>query len=426
MSTLTLPLVASWDPTALDAAARRLGDAGDVVEAQARAGCAAVEQAASAEAGWWAQAAAARAAEELTTGRRLADALDTARGVLVTGAAEIGHARTRIFELIDSASAQGFRVGPDGSVMAPRVPPVITTPEDACAAGARVEAEQQRLNQRARELAADIGYRLDVVAAADLRCAEGLGSVDFPQTLWSRIEAYLERLMASQDLLASLGAAGAGAAALALTVKNAFSTFGRTSALVRFWTAATAPISDYGTFLRNLDISEEALRELSFGKANGGVLRFLIGTRAATAVGKIFLPLTVATGLVDTVTGGGYDGARGWATRGFGLAGAAGAGTLLASSAGLIALGPIGAGIAGVAVLGYGLWSAGNLVYDHWDDITHFADSAVDWAGGQLSDAGDALVDAAGWAGDRLSDVGDGLLDLGGSVVGKLGGIFGG
>ena len=424
MGALTLPLVSAWRPEALDVAAKNLEQAGLAVEAQTRAGCSAVASVASVGSGWWATAAAERAADELVTGLRLADALEQARGVLSTGAADLGHARSRLFEQIESAQAQGFGVGADGSVMPPRVPPVLTSPENAAAALAQRDAEQQRLNRRARDLAEDIGSRLDVVAQADVRCAEGLGAIEFPQTLWSRIDAYLQRVLVSGDLLASLGSVGAGGVALALTVKNAFRTFGKGSALVRFWSSATAPITDYRTFLRGLGVADDALREFAVGKPNGGLLRFVVGSRAATTLRKLFLPATVVTGLLDTVTGGGYDGARGWATRGFGLAGAGGAATLLAANAGLLALGPVGIGIAAVAVLGYGLWSAGNLIYDHWDDITAFASGATDWAGDRLSDAGAALSDATEWAGDRLSDLGGGLLDAGGSLVGAIGGFL--
>jgi hypothetical protein len=145
-----------------------------------------------------------------------------------------------------------------------------------------------------------------------------------------------------------------------------------------------------------------------------------MGSKAAKIAGKAFLPLTVATGLLDAATGGGYDGARGWATRGFGLAGAAGGGALLASSAGLLALGPVGAGIAGAAVLGYGVWTLGNAVYDNWDNITEFGGKALDWTGDRLADAGEGISKATDWAGDRLSDAGEGLKDIGKGAVKTL------
>ena len=124
-----------------------------------------------------------------------------------------------------------------------------------------------------------------------------------------------------------------------------------------------------------------------------------MGSSAARTFGKAFVPLTVATGAMDAFTGGGYDGARGWATRGFGAAGAVGGGALLASSAGLIALGPVGGAIAAGAVLGYGAWTLGNYVYDNWDSIEQFGSDAVNWTGDRISDAAGAVNDAKDWAG---------------------------
>ena len=137
-----------------------------------------------------------------------------------------------------------------------------------------------------------------------------------------------------------------------------------------------APITDYQTFLRHMGASYDALRAFMNGKADAGLARFLIGSRAARIAGKAFLPLTVVTGAFDAVTG--------WdrTVRAAGRPEASGSlapravGALLASSAGLIALGPVGVGIAGAAVLGYGAWTLGNYVYDHWDDITAFGGAA--------------------------------------------------
>ena len=78
-------------------------------------------------------AASERAAEEARTGARLADALDLARAALRTGATDIGHARTRLLDTIAGAEAEGFTVGDDGSVTAPTLPPVLTSPENAAA-----------------------------------------------------------------------------------------------------------------------------------------------------------------------------------------------------------------------------------------------------------------------------------------------------
>ncbi|MFC5178097.1 hypothetical protein [Nocardioides taihuensis] len=416
MSTLTVPQVRGWRPEALDVAAGSVCEAADVVDREARAVGRSLEQALTEAGGAWALAAAERAADEARTGARLADALDHARAALRTGAGDIGHARQRLLDTIAGAEAQGFTVGDDGSVTAPTLPPVMSSPEVAAAAAASRNAEQQRLDDRAGALASDIGGALTAVATADATTATALGDIDFPQTLESAVEAYLQRAVTSRDLLGALGTAG-GAVALGLTLKKAVGLFGRSTSFLTFLRASSAPLTDYRTFLRNLGASDDALRTFANGAENGGFARFLLGSRAATIAGKAFLPLTVATGAMDAVTGGGYDGARGWATRGFGLAGAAGGGALLASSAGLIALGPVGAGIAGAAVLGYGAWTLGSYVYDHWDDIERFGSHAVEWTGDRLSDAYDGASAAVDWAGDRLSDAGDALADAGASTL---------
>ena len=416
MTTLTIPQVRLWRPGELDIAASALGEASTKVDQEARALSRNLEDALAGARGYWALAASERAAEEARTGAQLADALDLARTALATGATDIGHARTRLLDTIAGAESEGFSVGEDGSVTAPTLPPVMTSPEDGAAAAAARNAEQDRLNDRAGALAGDIGAALTGVGSADSATASALGGIDFPQTLESAVDAYIERAITSRDLLGALGTAG-GAVTLGLVLKKAVGLFGRSKSFLDFLQASTAPITDYETFLRNLGASDEALKAFMNGKANGGFARFLIGTRAARIAGKVFLPLTVATGAYDAITGGGYDGARGWATRGFGLAGAAGGGALLASSAGLIALGPVGAGIAGAAVLGYGAWTLGNYVYDHWDDITEFGSAALDWTGDRLGDAADAASAATDWAGDRLEDAGDTLKDVGSSAL---------
>jgi hypothetical protein len=396
-----------------------VGEASSRVDEQARALSRSLEQALTDAGGLWAAAAAERAADEARTGARLADALDLARSALRNGATDIGHARTHLLSTISGAEAEGFSVGEDGSVTAPSLPPVMTSPEQAAAAMEERNARQAVLNERAGALAGDIGAALGAVAVADAATADALAGIEIPQTLESAVEAYIERALTSKDLLAALGTAG-GAVALGLTLKKAVGLFGRSRAFLDFLKASSAPITDYQTFLRNMGASDDALRAFMNGKANGGFARFLIGSRAAQLAGRAFLPLTVATGAMDAVTGGGYDGARGWATRGFGVAGAVGGGALLASSAGLIALGPVGVGIAGVAVLGYGAWTLGNYVYDHWDDITEFGGAALEWAGDRAGDAYEAASAATEWAGDRLSDAGEALEDLGSSAVSTL------
>jgi len=416
MSALSISLVRSWRPDALDGASAAVGQASDAVDREARSVGRALENALAGAGGYWASAASDRAAEEAKTGAQLADALDLARTALRNGATDIGEARTRLLDSIAAAEGEGFKVADDGSVTAPTLPPVMSSPETASAAMASRNAAQEKLNDRAGVIASEIGCALTAVATADSTTASTLGKIDFPQSLRSAVDAYIERAWNSKDLLGSLGAAG-GAAAIGYGLIKGAGLFGRTGSFLQFLKSSTAPITDYGTFLKNMGASDDALKALMWGKPNGGFARFLMGSSLARGLGKAFLPATVATGAIDAVTGGGYDGARGWATRGFGLAGAAGGGALLASSAGLVALGPVGVGIAGAAVLGYGAWSLGNYVYDNWDNITEFGSNAVNWTGDRISDAAGAVNDATDWAGDKLSDAADTAKDIGSSAL---------
>jgi len=414
-TTLTIAAVRAWNPAALSEAATGVGRAHDAVDSEVRAAKAAVSRVLSSWSGPAADAAADRMAREATTGFALADALATARTALSTGANDLGGARDALLTTISTIQAAGFTVAADGAVTAPTLPPVMTEPGDPTGAAARRNREQQALNETAGEHAGQIGAALAVAAAADIRTADALSAVQVPQNLEAAVDGYLERLLSSHDLIGSLGSVGAGGVALAMAVKQGVKAFTKGSAYLQFLKSSFAPITDYGTMVRNFAKADEMLDVFSKGAKNGGILRFVIGSRAATMVGKAFLPLTVVTGAVDAVTGGGYDGARGWATRGFGAAGAIGAGALLASSAGLVALGPVGLGIAGAAVLAYGAWSLGNLIWDNreaigdfftsvgghiadgataaWNATTHAVSEATDWAGEQLGKAGDALAD---------------------------------
>lgn len=420
MSALTIPVVRSWRTEVLDTAASDLAQISEAMDVQVSRLRRSLERALEDADGRWSVSAAERASEEARTGARLAAAVDDAQSALRAGAADLGSARRVLLDRIDTARTAGFSVADDGAVTAPTLPPVVSAPEDAAAALAERNERQRLLNNQAIAIATEIASALAAVETTDALVASKLNDISVPQTLLSAVDAYLERAASTGDLLEALGKAGAGAAALALTLKNALQIFGKTSALASFLRASAAPITDYAALLRNFSAADDALNVFMRGQANGGFARFLMGSQAARLAGKAFLPLTIASGLFDGITGGGHDGARGWATRGFGLAGAAGAGTLIAASAGLVALGPVGVGIAAAAVIGYGAWTAGNFIYDHWDDIQDFGSAASDWVGDRLHDASDAVNSAKDWAGDRLSDAGGSIVDAGKTTVSTL------
>ena len=427
-TTLTIDAVRAWRPEALADAAVGVGTAREAVAAEVSAAKSAVERLTSVWHGSAADAAAERMAKEAATGTALADALEHARSALVAGAADIGAARTALLSTVTSIQDDGFTVASDGAVTPRTLPPVMTAPGDPTGAAAARDARQRALNAAAVDHSAQLGTALAVVAVADKLTADRLAKAEVPQGLEAAVQAYLQRLMDGQDALAALGSAGAGGVALAMVVKKGISTATKGNAYLQFLKASFAPITDYGTMVNNFAKSDEMLDLFSKGAKNGGILRFVVGSKAATAVGKLFLPLTVVTGGIDAITGGGYEGGRGWATRGFGAAGALGAGALIASGAGLIALGPVGLGIAGAAVIAYGAWSVGNLVWDNREAIGdffqsvggHIADGATAaWraTAGVATDAWNATTSAVSeattWAGDRLSDAGDAISDFG-------------
>lgn len=427
---LTVERVIAWDPAALGTAASGLDDvAGDVDGARRQ-----LETAADSLSSSWEGPAATsgqqRINREVRTATELADAVRAARDALRSGSSDMGAARAAVVTLVNDAAAQGFTVRGDGSVVPPPVPPVMTSPEGAAEARARIDREVQRLQAEAERIARAVGDALDEAAKADRRTADGLDAVQVPQGLRERVESFVRELASSRDLYAALGAAG-GLVAGGQALKDAWKLFGRGYAYTQFLRHAVSAARLYGPAARFLTGGGTAANTLAFVRM-GQFLEQMEGSKhlfhygkpatgplagVRTVAGRAFLPLTVGTGVLDLRTGGGYDGARGWATRAFGAAGAGGALTIMAAGA---ALGPVGWAVAGGAVLTYGAWSLGNFVYDHWDDITGFAGKAADWTGDRIADVGEGLSAARDWAGDRLSDAGDALSDAADTVGGVI------
>lgn len=173
----------------------------------------------------------------------------------------------------------------------------------------------------------------------------------------------------------------------------------KAKSLVQFLSLLRAKV--LGELLSSVRVAE-ALKVLMQGARDGGLLGKIGLPALGRLMGKAFLPLTALSGAVDVFTGGGYDGWRGWATRGFGLAGAAGAATLLLGGAAMVASAPVTATVAAVAVTAYGLWSAGSYVVDHWSTIRDTASRVTHQVGetaGRVWSGVSSGYDAAiGWA----------------------------
>lgn len=260
----------------------------------------------------------------------------------------------------------------------------------------------------------DAGLRRD---AAELR---GLGYTEDPAALAAHLaevpdptvpDGVVDAVERGKQILAGLGVP-IGVAAAALALRKGVGLVGKAGALSRFLRYATRSATDPTRAFLDQRLAQRALEQFKTGfpkagahaerGALGTALRGLQESRAARLAGKVALPLTVGSGLVDAATGGGYTGARGVATRVFGGAGALGGIALLAG-----VTGPVGVAVAGGAVLAYGAWSVGNTIYDHRDDIAEGFRAAKDWAGERLSDVGDAV---AGGSKKVLSTVSFGLL----------------
>lgn len=143
-------------------------------------------------------------------------------------------------------------------------------------------------------------------------------------------------------------------------------------------------------------------RLLGQGGISEGALGSINGFK--NIAGKAFLPLTVLTGGMDAITGGGDTGLHGVATRVMGGAGALGAGAIL-----LGVSNPVGLTVAGGAVIAYGLYSAGNLIYKNRQAIGHAIETGAKWVGNTVSTLGSDAVTA-------VKDVGSTVIQGAGDV----------
>lgn len=391
MTTLTLAAVARWRPGSLVAAADELvataASVGEAAAACRRSLGDAVDDAGGA----WATTARGRADQEARRGEALADALTGAAVALRTGAAALARARDTLLRAVDRAQAAGFGVTPDGGVVLPEQPspPPDAAPLDQLAwrvAPAQVEAALVVEERRAAH-EGTIAGALAGAAAADLTLADAVAGLEVPETLPSMVTAFQARTELLGDPVAALGAAG-GLVVAARAANDGRSLISRGRLLHDYASLVgrTAPPSAI----------EKARQAFASGTASNPVLKVL---------GRASLPLTVVTGVQDVATGGVHDGARGWATRGFGAAGVVGAGMVMtAATPALVVVG-------GTAVLAYGAWSAGNEVVDHWDQVEDSAGAVGEWV---VDVAGDRAVETAvalEWAGETLAAAEAGTLD---------------
>lgn len=381
-----LDVVSAWRPEDLLDQADQLMGRASTVEDHASAVRRGLADALDDAGGAWATTAQQRAEQEGRRGAALAGALVSAARALRVGAAGLGAAREVLVAAVERARAAGFAVTDDGQVVPlapePAAPRGLGGPERLAwsvapqQVAAREVAEHQRATHQAEVQAALAG-----VAEADRSLADALAAVAVPETLPSVLAAHQARTTLLGDRVAALGAVG-GAVVVGKAANDA-----------RSLRTGTRRLRTYASLVRTgapAAVVEESRRAFAFGTATRPVLK---------VVGRVSLPSTVLSGFTDAATGGGHDGVRGWATRGFGTAGSVGAAAVLAGTA----LGPGAVVVGGAAVLAYGAWTAGSHVVDHWDQVEDAGDAAGDWLGAQGEEAAGEVAEAVEWAHDRLA-----------------------
>lgn len=139
-------------------------------------------------------------------------------------------------------------------------------------------------------------------------------------------------------------------------------------------------LGDLATYQSRVQAAAQAVELVMWGKP-GRWTRVLPGPveRTVRLGGRFFLPGTVAVGVHDAVTGGGYQGWRAGVTRVLGGTAALGAGTLLLGAAGL-PLVTLAAPAALAVLTAYTAWTAGNFAWDHRAQIARFGRQV--WRGG--------------------------------------------
>ena len=429
----TVGTVVSWNPDAVASAGTDLDTAADALLTRVKGLDTAADRLRDGWQGVAADAAHRAVVRDRQTGTDLVKALDGASAVLATGASSIRTARNAIVWIRSDAASRGFAVQDDGRVVPPTPPPVMSAPEDAAQARADYDERVRALSTEAQRIADDLGVQVQAAVDADATLARELTTLPVPRDLRTAAEEIRRRHENGEDpyeIAAALGIVG-GAAVTVKALLGVWKGVSKSAALASFLKNGLVGGLEYGAAVRWLttgagDASAflRAAQAAQRMEAAAGVFQFgkpptwLAGPR--TLLGKAFLPLTIATGAMDVVTGGGYDGARGVTTRVLGGAGALGGGALMLG----LASNPVGWGIAAGAVAAYTLWTAGNFVYDHWDDITDFAGSAASWVGDRAGDVGRAAGDAVDWAGDRLSGVADTAKGMVSGAASHLGGAL--
>lgn len=243
----------------------------------------------------------------------------------------------------------------------------------------------------------------------------------------------LERAVAERDASLLVPASVAGGVAIGLAVVKLITLPPKAVALAKYGVL----LGQVGRYVGLADdvvqVGLKGTPEFAklYDALHGATRTWPVIGRAVTTAGKYFLPITAFTGALDVITGGGYEGWRDPVTRVLGGAGTAGAVTLMLAGA---TMGPVGLAVAGTAVVAYGLWSLGNSIYDHREQIGRFLGRARDGAmrhvsstitqmGRDVSRAKDLVVSGGRAVAGAVDDVVN-VITAPTRLLPKIGGLF--
>lgn len=364
---ITVGTVRRWEPEALHRAAEAVEKAASSLIQESHK----IEGTENALRSRWTGQAGEAALRKLEThrtrGRELAGSLDSASVALTIGARQIASARDTLQRVCDEASARGFTVCDDGSVVSTRPIGAMDVARIARAhpntdLDQAVKQVKEAADAEAGQIARTVKAQLEAAAQADRALAEALSSLRIPQELQSPIGGRKMRRTLLDDLYNKTDTLRKG------------QKFGTKLAAFRDFISAARKHGLKG------NAGKEAASALAsaFGMASAEDVSIITKSAKVAGASKKVLPWVAAlSGAKDAITGGGYRGTRGTVTRVLGAAGTVGTAVTTAVSLGALACPPVGIAVAAGAATLYGAWSLGNALYDNHATISKFAAHAL-------------------------------------------------
>lgn len=142
-----------------------------------------------------------------------------------------------------------------------------------------------------------------------------------------------------------------------------------------------------GRFFQALRMPAQGFAMLSRVEKFIGIGKELLKSPLVRFLGRAAPVVSLGLAAKDLYTGGGYEGGRQWATRGYALAGVAGGAATVALGLGVVAATPL---VVGVAVVGGVVYAAGSLInyaIDNRESIARAYDVSTNWVADRFRDA---------------------------------------